>query len=299
MQVARGALTVAKALVLPSVDKSRSNAAVVNKYLEKHAKLRTLEPLDKLKLAASAATWALSDPYQGQGVAVLGEITAEPSLRRMRERMLESEEGRAILQNRSPALIQGASTFREGSLGKTLEKCVPEERSKVLLIEDQELAFIMRRYRDAHDILHALTGMPVSVAGEIALKWYELAATNMPMTTLAAVVGLSRVEPNSWRLLAEWIPWAASAGRQGRFYLAVDFAKYADMDVDEFRERIMGWPALPKSLREYDYLHAHYKSALHQAERESREAKALREQSEVFESLAKAVRSTQANNAAV
>ena len=283
LQVGKGVLAFGKAFLGPVFEKQRSSAATVQLLLEKHRSGHALSPRDRLDLASSAATWALNDPYQGQGVAILGEVTGVDALHKIRKRMRETTEGREILANRTPALPTFDEPLREGTVGSLLSGCVPEERSKILLIEDPELAFVMRRYRDAHDILHALTGLPVTVAGEVALKWFELASTNLPMATLSAVFGLTRVEPNSARLLTEWIPWAASAGKQGKFYLQIDYAKYKDYHVDEFREKIMGWPELPTSLRDHVAIREHYKTAIRQAIREGREPTAIRHELDRFE----------------
>lgn len=171
--------------------------------------------------------------------------------------------------------------FAENTLGKLLkDHRIGEERSPVNFIKDFELAFVMRRYRELHDIIHALTGFPVTVAGELALKWYECAATRLPMTTLASVGGLLRVEPGSQQLLREWIPWSATAGRRGRFYLAIPFQSYLHYDVDEFRQDVMRWPKLPDSLTDKKLMTEHYKAALYQVNSEARDATALRQEAE-------------------
>lgn len=40
-------------------------------------------------------------------------------------------------------------------------------------MEDAELAYAMTRYREIHDFLHVLTGLPPTVEGELALKTLE------------------------------------------------------------------------------------------------------------------------------
>ena len=68
------------------------------------------------------------------------------------------------------------------------------KRPPVKLILDPELAFVMQRYRDTHDLLHTVFGVPVSVSGEVALKWFEMVQTGLPMTVLAAFFGGLRAE---------------------------------------------------------------------------------------------------------
>lgn len=54
------------------------------------------------------------------------------------------------------------------------------------------------RYREVHDLWHVLSGLPPTVEGELALKWFELVQTGLPVCALGAVFGplaLPRREP--------------------------------------------------------------------------------------------------------
>ena len=50
---------------------------------------------------------------------------------------------------------------------------------------DDELAWIMTRYRQVHDMWHVLCGLPPTVLGEVALKWLELVQTRLPVAALS------------------------------------------------------------------------------------------------------------------
>lgn len=45
------------------------------------------------------------------------------------------------------------------------------------------------RYREVHDLWHVLSDLPPTVEGELALKWFELTQTGLPMCALGAVFG--------------------------------------------------------------------------------------------------------------
>lgn len=88
-------------------------------------------------------------------------------------------------------------------------------------VDDEELAYVMQRYREVHDLLHTLLGMPTNMlgtslryftltfsppptltmtklsfflfAGEVAVKWFEAAQTGLPMCALGAVLGPLRL----------------------------------------------------------------------------------------------------------
>ena len=49
-----------------------------------------------------------------------------------------------------------------------------EDRTPTKYVPDLELAYIMQRYRETHDTLHVLLNYNVTVAEEIAVKWFEM-----------------------------------------------------------------------------------------------------------------------------
>lgn len=64
----------------------------------------------------------------------------------------------------------------ENTVGQRYAKWVedyrmsPDGRDPVRYIDDNECAYVMQRYRECHDIYHAILGIPALVDGEIALE---------------------------------------------------------------------------------------------------------------------------------
>lgn len=93
-------------------------------------------------LAVGSGVVLLTNPNRADMVAALGETTAGPVLPHLRERMLESDEGRRILKKR-PRIntrtvdMDALAALPEGSLGRTyitwLERCnvTPDSREPV------------------------------------------------------------------------------------------------------------------------------------------------------------------------
>ena len=134
-------------------------------------------------------------------VGVVGEATGMRALRKMHDRMERHPVGRAVLIDR-PTLT--ATTLDEqlrglppesfgGAYAKFLEMHAfdPDERSEVQFVDDADLAYVMTRYRQVHDLWHVLYGLPPSLLGEVALKWLEAAQTGLPMAAMAARVTVS------------------------------------------------------------------------------------------------------------
>ncbi len=64
-----------------------------------------------------------------------------------------------------------------------------EDRTPTKYVPDLELAYIMQRYRETHDTLHVLLNYDVTVAEELAVKWFEMIQLGLPSTALAAFFG--------------------------------------------------------------------------------------------------------------
>ncbi|KAI0965367.1 ubiquinone biosynthesis protein Coq4 [Xylaria arbuscula] len=122
--------------------------------------------------------------------------------------MLRNETGRRILRDR-PRIMSKAMpldmllSLPENTVGRVYGAfrkryhMSPDKRDRVRYIDDEECAFVMQRYRECHDLYHALLGLPPSfVEGEVALKAFEFINTGLPMAALSlfAVARLKATE---------------------------------------------------------------------------------------------------------
>lgn len=65
----------------------------------------------------------------------------------------------------------------------------------VKFMDDPELAYVMTRYRECHDLIHTVLGMPTNMLGEVTVKWVEAINTGLPMCYGGAVFGALRLRP--------------------------------------------------------------------------------------------------------
>lgn len=49
-----------------------------------------------------------------------------------------------------------------------LQNVTPDTRADVKFVDDEELAYVMQRYREVHDLIHTILGMPTNMLGELA-----------------------------------------------------------------------------------------------------------------------------------
>ncbi|KAF2150480.1 Coq4-domain-containing protein [Myriangium duriaei CBS 260.36] len=206
--------------------------------------------LERAGLAIGSAAMSMVDHYRHDMIAALGESTAQPYfISRLRHAMLLSPTGRRILRDRPRLTAATLDLPRLRSLPSTtlghayvtwldIEGVSPDTRAPVRYIDDPEEAYVMQRYRESHDFLHALTGLPIIAEGEIALKAFEFANTVLPMTGLsvAAVVRLKPAERQ--RFWDVYGPWAVRNGLKAEEVINVYWEEEMETDVEELRRRL-------------------------------------------------------------
>jgi ubiquinone biosynthesis protein COQ4 len=183
-------------------------------------------------------------------IAALGEATATPYfIYRLRDAMLASPTGRRILRDRPRITSETLSMEYLRSLPKNTvgrayvdwldrEGVSPDTRDTVRYIDDEECAYVMQRYRECHDFFHAITGLPIMIEGEIAVKAFEFANTLLPMTGLSlfAVTKLKPAERR--RFFTIYGPWAVRNGLKAEEMLNVYWEEQLERDADELRAEL-------------------------------------------------------------
>ncbi|KAI9675007.1 MAG: Ubiquinone biosynthesis protein [Caeruleum heppii] len=210
-------------------------------------------------------------------IAALGESTAQPYfISRLRQTMLSHPTGRRILRDRpritsSTMSLSYLRTLPPDSLGRAYaawldaEGVTPDTRSQVRYVDVEEEAYVMQRYRECHDFYHALTGLPVVVEGEIAIKAFEFANTSLPMTGLS-MFALARLKKDERsRFWSTYGPWAMWNGLNAKDLINVYWEEILERDVGEVRKEL--GVEIPADLRETRRL----VKARKKAEREARE----------------------------
>ncbi|KAL8895964.1 MAG: hypothetical protein Q9207_007934 [Kuettlingeria erythrocarpa] len=194
-------------------------------------------------LAVGSAFIALLNPRRGDLIATLGETTSRPYfIYRLRDAMLSSPTGRRILRDRPRITSDTMSMQRlrrlpQNSVGWAYaswldkEGVSPDTRDQVRYIDDEECAYVMQRYRECHDFYHALTGLPVMVEGEVALKAFEFANTLLPMTGLS-LFAVARLKPaERTRFWRTYLPWAVTNGLRSKEIINVYWEEQLERDV--------------------------------------------------------------------
>lgn len=236
-------------LPLPSTLRSRT-FSVLNRPPPNYPSHIPLNIPERLSLALGSAFGALKNPYRHDLIACLGEATAKLYfISRLRNAMLKDPSGRRILRDKPRITSKSMSLEKlrklpENSVGYAYaawldrEGVTPDTRDQVRYIDDPEEAYVMQRYRETHDFTHAITGLPVIIEGELAVKAFEFANTLLPMTglSLAAIVRLKRVERE--RFLRVYGPWALRNGLMAEEVVCVYWEEELETEVEVLRRRL-------------------------------------------------------------
>lgn len=224
-----------------------SDAGQQHRLYDAHIPLSNLQ---KALLAVGSSLTAIVDPHRHDMVADFGETTGHQALKWMHSKMLEDGEGKKVLEER-PRLrsdqidYERLRTLPENSFGYHYSrfysdnKVSPDTRKEVQFVDDSELAYVMQRYRELHDIVHTILRQPTTIRGEVIVKAFEGVQTRLPLCILGGLVGPLRLS-NQDRLnyIRRDLPWAIRCARESKFLMNVFFEQRFDQDIDELRREL-------------------------------------------------------------
>ncbi|KAF7270633.1 coenzyme Q4 [Rhynchophorus ferrugineus] len=204
----------------------------------------------KSLLMVGSAAISLFNPFRADMIACLGETTGDQALKYMKSCMEQSGEGSQILReqpriNTRTVHLEHLKHLPEDTLGymyyRFLEKnqVTPDSRDAVQFVDDMELAYVIQRYREAHDLIHTVLQMPTNMLGEVTVKWVEAIQFKLPMCIGGAIFGPLRLKTKHRQLyLNHHLPWAVKTGLEAKFLLNIYFEKRWEQKVDDFYKEI-------------------------------------------------------------
>ncbi|XP_032835473.2 ubiquinone biosynthesis protein COQ4 homolog, mitochondrial [Petromyzon marinus] len=233
-------------------DQGRGGGGEGDKLYPTHQRVT---PQQRALLAAGSAFMSLYNPYRHDMVAVLSETTGLSALRRLRRAMADTEEGRRVLSERpristSTLDLPRLRSLPAGTLGHEYteflrrNRVTPDTRAPVRFVDDEELAFVLQRYRETHDLVHTLTGLHTDMMGEVAVKWFEAVHTGLPMCIMGAAFGPLKLSSRRLWELRLVLPWAVSAALSCRCLLSLHFERRWEQPLPQLRSDI-GMPPPP------------------------------------------------------
>ncbi|KRZ37213.1 Ubiquinone biosynthesis protein COQ4 -like protein, mitochondrial, partial [Trichinella pseudospiralis] len=202
--------------------------------------------LQKAILASGSALTAILNPWRGDAVACMGETTAGWVLPKIYQRMMEDPEGQRILLEKpriqdDTISLEKLRNMPDCTLGREYArfldrlKTTPSARPNVQFIDDVELAYVMTRYRETHDLFHTLLQMPTNILGEVMVKWFEGIQFGFPMCITGGLFGAFRLYPKQRELFRLHLNWIVHNAKHSRFLMNVYWENYWTTDLRELR----------------------------------------------------------------
>jgi ubiquinone biosynthesis protein COQ4 len=216
--------------------------------------LRNFRPIriesERMQLILNSAIHGLKDPDDGSHISRLTDLTSMNTLRWIKMRMEESDEGKKIL-NQKPRVNKDSLNFNDlknlnkDTLGYLYYQYMskndfsPDHRPIVEYIPDLELAYVCQRYKETHDFYHVLLNLGRSVRGEVALKWFEALHLRLPSSSIAGLFGNLRLTPSEIiYLYSGLLPSVVENSKNSKFVMGIFYEQRLEQNIEDLRNEL-------------------------------------------------------------
>ncbi|MFN0252458.1 MAG: Coq4 family protein [Kofleriaceae bacterium] len=214
-------------------------------------------------LVGRAVLRVLADSDQTSEIHRVEEITGRPRYRRILDEMRASPEGQRLLAERPelssdqvdydalrrlPASTLGGAYVRHLDSNKIT---ADYQAAKTRHVDDADMAYLMRRFRQTHDVWHALLGIGITGHEEVIIHWFSYGQLRLPVSAMIMLFGTMKhlVLERRWGALRHSMLEAYRAGRDAAPLLAVYWEDYWEEPLDTVRAAFGVVPL------EHQYLH--------------------------------------------
>lgn len=201
----------------------------------------------------------LRDSEQTAEIHVMEELTGRARFRAIGAAVAASEEGRALLRDRPelrsdqvdydalrrlPAETLGAAYV--GHLDRN-GLSADYQAAPTSYIRDEEMAYLMRRFRQTHDVWHALIGLGTAGHEEVLVHAFSWAQCHLPVSAMVMLGGVPKhfVLERRWGALRRALREAHHNGRAAEPLLPVYWEKRWDEPLDRVRAHYRIAPCSP------------------------------------------------------
>jgi ubiquinone biosynthesis protein COQ4 len=193
----------------------------------------------------------LGDSTKTHEIHRVEEITGRPRLRRLLAELNATPEGQRLLRER-PELSSERVDFAQlralpartfgGAYVRHLDDngiTADYQAAATRHVEDPDLAYLMRRFRQTHDIWHALLGLGIAGHEEVIIHAFSYGQLRLPVSALIMLFGSVKhlVLERRWAALRHSMREAYSAGRDAEPLMPVYWEDLWQDALDDVRDR--------------------------------------------------------------
>lgn len=196
-----------------------------------------------------ATVRVLADSTKTHEIHRVEEITGRPRFRQLLAEMPHTAEGARLLRERPelssdrvdydrlralPATTLGGAYARhldDNSLTADYQAAATRH------VDDPDMAYLMRRFRQTHDVWHALLGVGITGHEEVLVHWFSYGQLRLPVSGLIMVFGTLKhvVLERRWDALRHSLLEAHRAGARAAPLLGVIWEDLWDAPLAQVR----------------------------------------------------------------
>ncbi|HUS28143.1 MAG TPA: Coq4 family protein [Kofleriaceae bacterium] len=193
----------------------------------------------------------LGDSTKTHEIHRVEEITGRPRYRQLQREMEATSEGRRLLAER-PELSSDhvdydhLRTLPESTLGGAYVHHLDShglsadyQAAATRHVDDPTMAYLMRRFRQTHDVWHALLGLGVEGYEEVLVHWFTFGQLKLPVSAMIMLFGSMKhiVLEQRWGAMRHSMMEAYRAGRDAEPLLPVYWEDHWEQPIEEIRAR--------------------------------------------------------------
>jgi len=200
---------------------------------------------------AQAVVRVMADSTKTHEIHRVEEITGRPRFRRIQAELEATPEGRRLLAERpelSSELVDYAylrrlpATTLGGAYARHLDDngiTADYQAAATRHVDDPDMAYLMRRFRQTHDVWHALLGIGITGHEEVLIHWFSWGQLRLPVSAMIMVFGSLKhlVFEKRWQAIRHSALEAYRAGRDAAPLLGVSWEDLWEQPLADVRAR--------------------------------------------------------------
>ncbi len=200
---------------------------------------------------AQAVVRVMADSTKTHEIHRVEEITGRPRYRRLLREIAATPDGRRILADRPElsteqvdydALRALPETTLGGAYVRHLDRngiTADYQAARTRHIDDPDMAYLMRRFRQTHDVWHALLGLGITGHEEVIIHWFSFGQLQLPVSAMIMVFGTLKhlLGERRWGALRHSLREAYRVGRDAAPLLAVRWEDFWEQPLADVRAR--------------------------------------------------------------
>ena len=191
----------------------------------------------------------LADSTKTHEIHRVEEITGRPRYRRLIAEMAATPEGRRLLADRPELSTDHVDydrlralppTTLGGAYARHLDGnhiTADYQAAATRHVDDPDIAYLMRRFRQTHDVWHALLGLGITGHEEVLVHYFSWGQLRLPVSALVIVFGSLKhiVLEKRWATLRHSALEAYRDGRDAAPLLSVCWEDLWERPLDDVR----------------------------------------------------------------